>query len=947
MPGIQVFQTALDQISSGAVFVTAEGNIEYCDIPFCSELGYERNALLDSNIFDALVPEEEQAKAYQQFKQTLTEERERANWDTPVRTAEARSRSVTWVEAVDDGDQTIAIGHLTDQQFLANSSLFNHEVDPYRTLVDHFPNGLITLFDDELRFRIVGGPAFDEVALSPADLRGQRLQNAFPEENVDVLRPLFRAAFEGEMHSTTLSLEDRFFEVQVLPIRDDSGDIVAGMTVSQDVTARKAREKELQAARDRYETLIENAPVPIFVSDDTGTIADLNKSAEKLTGRSRNELLGESVLSLHPASEEDRYRERIHNHVSEGGTRRYLHDGEQIYVIDDGGDDIPVEISTSVIDEDGDKRVHWFFRDISDYVWYENALEELHESAGNLVRSETEVEVAQTIVDTAIESLDLQLVSVNLVDTDAEVLSPVAYSEDVPDIIGDPPSVPLTESLAGEAFISNETIRVADVRSRGEVYNPDTPIRSQLVVPIGEFGVIICGATTVDTIDGEDQRLLELLARNAESVCTRVNRERQLRQHKQELEAQTETLERVEELNKKIRKLTQIATQSETRAELEQQVCDFLSSDGSFDFGWIGELSPEVDELCPRTWSGRDQGYLDACSLSLDSKASEPAVRTAETSELTAIRNIATNAQRESWRREAIRRNFSSVISIPIKFQGVLYGVLTLYAENRQEFTERLREVLTDWGEFMGYAIKEIERTSAILSNQGTALRFDIESEACPLLRIARTSYCTILFEGIREQDEDKTTVFVRVFGCSSKRFLEESKQASAISAVSQINASEDGALFQITISSTFIASTLAKYGLRLESIIGDDGSSVQVRIVTPPTIPVHRAVEIVSSEYSDATLLGTEELTEDLPGRERFTEQVLPRLTDRQREALELAYYGGYFESPKELSGLELAEQMGISSSSFNTHLRAAERKLLDSLLGGFSPSRSSGDVN
>ena len=947
MPGIQALQTTLDRISFGAVFVTEDGLIEHCNIPFCSELGYDREELLGSDLFDRLVPDEEQAEASQLFAQKLTEKREVTGSSTPVHTVAAESRSVTWLEAVDDGDRTIVIGRLTDQRSPDGSSFFDHETQPYRTLVDHFPNGLITLFDDDHRFRVVGGPAFDEVDLSPDDLRGQRLQNVFPEENVAELRPLFDAAFDGEMHSTTLPLEDRFFEVQVLPVRDDSGDIVAGMTVSQDVTERKAREQELQATRDRYETLIENAPVPIFVGDETGTIESLNERAAELTGRSKDELIGESMRSLYPSGDEDRYQEGMLNHVPEEGTRRYLPDGDQLCIVDDEGDEIPVEISASTVDESSGERVHSFFRDISDYVWYERTLEELHESAGDLVRCETESEVARTIVDTAIDILDLQLVSVNLVDTDAEVLSPTAYSDDVPDILGNPPPVPLTESLAGEAFLSNETIRVGDVRSREEVYNPDTPVRSQIIVPIGEFGVIICGATSVDTLDWEDQRLLELLARNAESVYTRVRREQQLRRHEHELEAQTETLERVEGLNDRILKLTQIATRSETRAELEQKVCDFLKENDSFEFGWIGELSPEGDELRPRTCSGRGQGYLDACSLALDETNSEPAVRTAKTSTPTIVSDVVMDAQQQSWRREAIRRNFSTVVAIPLKFQGVLYGVLSLYAMTRQEFTDRARDVLANWGEFMGYTIKEIERTSAILSQQGTGLRFDTESAACPLLRIARTSHCTLLFEGVHEQDGGETTVFVRVIGCPSKRFRDASERASAISAITRINTSEDGTLFQITISPPFIANTLAKYGLRLQSIVGDDDGSAHVRVVTPPTIPVHRAVEIVSSEHPDATLLGTEELTEDRRGREQFAEHVLPQLTERQLEALELAYYGGYFESPKELSGRELAEQMGVSSSSFNTHLRAAERKLLDSLLGGPFPSRFTGDVN
>ena len=57
--------------------------------------------------------------------------------------------------------------------------------------------------------------------------------------------------------------------------------------------------------------------------------------------------------------------------------------------------------------------------------------------------------------------------------------------------------------------------------------------------------------------------------------------------------------------------------------------------------------------------------------------------------------------------------------------------------------------------------------------------------------------------------------------------------------------------------------------------------------------------------------------------------------LTDRQREALELAHEGGYFEQPKRANASELAEEMGVSRSTFTGHLAAAQSKVVGSVLG------------
>jgi len=44
-------------------------------------------------------------------------------------------------------------------------------------------------------------------------------------------------------------------------------------------------------------------------------------------------------------------------------------------------------------------------------------------------------------------------------------------------------------------------------------------------------------------------------------------------------------------------------------------------------------------------------------------------------------------------------------------------------------------------------------------------------------------------------------------------------------------------------------------------------------------------------------------------------------------------AYYSGFFESPRDHTGTEVAEMLDISPPAFSNHIRAAERKLFDSV--------------
>ncbi|MFC1710913.1 helix-turn-helix domain-containing protein [Nanoarchaeota archaeon] len=56
----------------------------------------------------------------------------------------------------------------------------------------------------------------------------------------------------------------------------------------------------------------------------------------------------------------------------------------------------------------------------------------------------------------------------------------------------------------------------------------------------------------------------------------------------------------------------------------------------------------------------------------------------------------------------------------------------------------------------------------------------------------------------------------------------------------------------------------------------------------------------------------------------------ILPELTDKQKQALHLAVENGYYEYPRKITLEELAKLMKISLSTFQAHLRKAEKQLL-----------------
>ncbi|KHO55428.1 MAG: transcription regulator-like protein [archaeon GW2011_AR19] len=57
---------------------------------------------------------------------------------------------------------------------------------------------------------------------------------------------------------------------------------------------------------------------------------------------------------------------------------------------------------------------------------------------------------------------------------------------------------------------------------------------------------------------------------------------------------------------------------------------------------------------------------------------------------------------------------------------------------------------------------------------------------------------------------------------------------------------------------------------------------------------------------------------------------KVAPELTEKQKQAIELAIKRGYYTSPRKISLQELAKISKLSFSTFQVHLRKAEEKLI-----------------
>ncbi|MDJ0556040.1 MAG: PAS domain S-box protein [Microcoleaceae cyanobacterium MO_207.B10] len=138
---------------------------------------------------------------------------------------------------------TRAVAELEQQQVI--EALRNSE-KRYGTLIKNFPDGAVILFDANLRYLFADGAGLAEMKLSRELLENQTIWQTWPPEVCQILEPKYQNALKGIAQTFEMPLNNRFYIVKTLPVKNDHGDIFAGMAIFQDITERKQAQAELR-----------------------------------------------------------------------------------------------------------------------------------------------------------------------------------------------------------------------------------------------------------------------------------------------------------------------------------------------------------------------------------------------------------------------------------------------------------------------------------------------------------------------------------------------------------------------------------------------------------------------------------------------------------------------------------------------------------------------------
>ena len=240
----------------------------------------------------------------------------------------------------------------------------------YQTLIEHFPDGGVFLFDENLEYTIAGGKGLAAAGFSPSDFTGKTPRDLLPAEIAEEQMRCYRHALEGQKKVFEQTLDGRHYRVQTLPIRDETGEVVAGMAVSQDITERKETRQRLERYRAYTDRLLDAVDDLFFVLGEEAQFQRWNERLSEVTGYSDDELAEMTAFDLVPESEHEQLAATVGNAFVSGSVQT------EVPLLRKDGATFPYEFVGSLVrSPEGGLQVVGVGRDITERRRRKEALE--------------------------------------------------------------------------------------------------------------------------------------------------------------------------------------------------------------------------------------------------------------------------------------------------------------------------------------------------------------------------------------------------------------------------------------------------------------------------------------------------------------------------------------------------------------------------------------------
>jgi len=734
--------------------------------------------------------------------------------------------------------------------------------------------------------------------------------------------------FELVYRIRTADGETRWVWEQGQGVTDGDEPAVEGFVT--DITDRKELESALRSERAFAESAIDSLQDLFYVFDEDGEIIRWNDSCNDITGYD-----DEAFAAMDPTDVFDEaHVDRVERAIERTLTRGEATVGADVETA--SGERIPYEFTGSRL-RDPERDVDLVCgvgRDVSDYREHEATLNALHEGTRDLFRAETAADVSETVTSIAADILEDASAVVYRLEEERRTLDPVASTGGR---TVEPGAVegPGREGPYWRAFADGDTAYRPDVGTTAAPVDLEAGACTEFLAPIGSHGILAVVAAGEDALDETTLDAARILAANAEAALDRTEREKLLRRREATLERQNEKLSRLNRLNRTIRDVYRSIASTTTTTDLGASVCSQLTTTEPYRLAWIGDHDPVAGAVVPETWAGNAEAYVDRIGGSEHGPDLALAHRAATTGEVQVAENVLDDPTWEARRRDAFTHDYRSVVAVPLVVNDRVDGVLVVYLARSDALGNLEREVLRELGRNLGSVRQSRERRRALLVGERVEIELRIPDERLLFNRISTEAECEVELDGYVPHTEDRIRVYLSLHD-PTEDVHDLLEGFLAVESVHRMtDPDEVPALYEVRMQTPALVDLLLGTDGRLGGLTAVGGETELVAEI-PNSVSVRSMVERLEERYSGVDLRARRDVETTAETPRTFKTQVRDRLTDRQFETLQSAYYAGYFDWPRRSDGETVAGTLDVQPPTFHYHLRVAQRKLLSALLDG-----------
>ena len=495
---------------------------------------------------------------------------------------------------------------------------------------------------------------------------------------------------------------------------------------------------------------------------------------------------------------------------------------------------------------------------------------------------------------------------------------------------------------------------------------------------VGEPLVDICPASAAGTlhsaIDGEPtpttveeyyprlDRWLAVEVQVADEIrlfCRETTEAHELTQHVEELKRRLDRIQRIDSLI--VRVLQQVIDAAD-RTAIADTICEQLGTTSRYDFVWVGDREFPNDRLGVIATAGTAPEIHDRIETALGETDTLPGQRAVDQETTQVVDGFADNRSLpRPLRQAAFASGLQSCLAVPLRYQGAVYGVVSVYSGHTGGFSDQEQAGLETLGRVAGFAIRATRQEDLLVADTVTEVRLSVTGASIPLDRAAAEIETTLSLDGAVPQGDGPVVCYVApetpVVDADEERDGDDpatdSDGTSAADDAGQLTPqlieqtlrgdeqvvsvswvrTGDNPLLQVTVAGETPVTALAGWGASIRSATYRGGTT-EIVAEAPPDESVRRLIETVDDTVADTELLAKEETTRSPDTVEAFRNDLTARLTDRQQAALRAAYLAEYFASPRGSTAAEVANALDITGPTLLYHLRRAEQKLVGAFL-------------